>query len=298
MGECMRNDHATSATAPPLEWSLEMLPVEAPALAECVALLAPGTRVFLPWLPRQTAAGLLAAARAVRAAGFEPVPHLAARRIAHEFDLPALLAELVADAQVRRVLVVAGDAAQATGPYKDSLALLGSSLLARAGLVAVGFAAHPEGHPVVDTARLRAALADKLAAARAQGLAPFLVTQFSFAPQRVRECVAALARDHAAVPLHVGLAGPCDPLRLLRYARLCGVNASRRALSQLGTGIARLAMHTDPGAQVALFAQHRRQHGGLSPAGLHVFSFGGFLHTAAWIAAQHAGSAQDALASV
>lgn len=292
----MHDEAGHDQPLPPLEWSLEMLPAEAPVLAECGELLPPGTRVYLPWLPRQQAAGLLAAARAVHVAGFEPVPHLAARRIPRELALDALLAELVATTGVRRVLVVAGDAAQPAGQYKDSLALIASEQLARAGLTEVGFAAHPEGHPVVDAARLRAALRDKLERARAQGLAPCLVTQFSFAPQRVRACVAGLAREHPQVPVHVGLAGPTDPLRLLRYARLCGVNASRRALGQLGSGIAQLAMHTDPGAQVAVFVHQRRAAAGAAPAGLHVFSFGGFLHTARWIAAQRAASVQASLA--
>ena len=294
----MGDEPVTTSGDPLLEWSLEMLPAEASTLGECTKLLAPGTRVYLPWLPQQRADDLLTTARAVRAAGFEPVPHLAARRIPPDIDLSVLMSTLVEDAQVRRVLIVAGDATPPVGPYRDSLALLASGVLVGTGLTEIGFAAHPEGHPVVDAMRVRKALGDKLAAACAQGFAPFLVTQFSFAPQRVRECVAQLAREHPSVPLHVGLAGPCDPVRLLRYARLCGVNASRRALSQLGSGIARLVMHTDPGAQVTLLTQHRRQHGGHSPAGLHMFSFGGFAHTAAWIAAQRVASPQSARTTI
>jgi methylenetetrahydrofolate reductase (NADPH) len=265
-----------------LEWSLEMLPAEAAALGDAVGLLEPGTRIFVPWLPRQDTARLLAAVVRVRELGFEPVPHLAARRIDNELDLAALLESMVRDAGVRRVLVVAGDQPVPAGPFKDSLALLDSGLLARAGLAEVGFAAHPEGHPLVDSARLRGILGQKVEVARGQGLRSFLVTQFSFAPRRVVECTVALARAVPGVPVHAGVAGPTDPVKLLKYARLCGVNASRRALGQLGSGIARLAMQTDPGDQVAAIARHRG-HGGANVTGIHLFSFGGVVHTARWL---------------
>lgn len=280
----------------PLEWSLEMLPAEVPVLADAASLLEPGTRIYVPWLPQQTSAILLPALARVAALGFEPVPHLAARRIGAEFDLRTLLERMVIEAGVRRVLLIAGDAPQPAGPYRDSLALLTSGLLARAGIAEVSFAAHPEGHPIVDAARFRDILQRKVDSALSQGLRPGLVTQFSFAPRRVVECTGELARSLPGVPVHVGIVGPTDPVKLLRYARLCGVNASRRALGQLGSGIARLAIHTDSGEQVSVVQQHRRR-GASTIAGIHLFSFGGLLHTARWLASAHADAGPAALAA-
>ena len=274
-------DNDTIAAA--FQWSLEMLPAEAPSLHELRGVLAPGTRIYLPWLPRQDFALLLSALVRVRECGFEPVPHLAARRIDGEVNLGALIEDMVMSAGVRRVLLVAGDAAQPMGPYRDSAALLESRVLSRAGIAEVGFAGHPEGHLHLASARLQAALLRKVKMTREQGQQPFIVTQFSFAPARVVAYAAQLAHALHGTAVYVGVAGPTDPIKLLRYARLCGVNASRSALSQLGTGIARLAMHTDPAEHIAAVTQQQRR-GASHIAGVHLFSFGGLVHTARWLA--------------
>jgi methylenetetrahydrofolate reductase (NADPH) len=110
------------------------------------------------------------------------------------------------------------------------------------------------------------------------------MTQFSFAPHRVLACTAALARLAPGVPVDVGIAGPATALALLRYARHCGVDVSRAALRQLGTGIAGLGLHTDPADHVSALRRHRagREHSNV--AGVHLFSFGGLAATATWLA--------------
>jgi methylenetetrahydrofolate reductase (NADPH) len=269
--------------SPPLKLSLELLAAEAESVVAAHGLLAPGTHIFVPWLPRQDLALTRAALRTIAAHGHVAVPHVAARRVRDPLQLERLLGAAVTCDRVSRVLLVAGDAAEPAGPFKDARAVLDSGLLVRAGLREVGFAVHPEGHPHIERHALRA-LHSKIATAQAQGLGVFLVSQFSFAPRRILECASTLLRELPTVPLMIGIAGPTDPLKLLRYARLCGVNATGRALSQLGTGIARLAMHTDPGEQVRLIAHQRAIRHAANIAGMHFFSFGGFLATARWLA--------------
>src|SRR5207237_528768 len=82
--------------------------------------------------------------------------------------------------------------------------------------------------------------------ARAQGLGAYVVTQFSFAPSRIVEYCADLARRAADVPVYVGLPGPTSPRTLLRYAQRCGVGASLRALQAQGMGAVRLFTNVDP----------------------------------------------------
>jgi len=264
----------------PLKLSLELLTAEVESVAAARGLLDPGTHIFVPWVPRQDLALTTLALRTIAAHGYAAVPHIAARRVQDPARLEQLVGAAVTHDRLTRVLLVAGDAAE--GPFKDAQAVLESGLLARAGLREVGFAVYPEGHPHIERHALRA-LQTKIAAAQAQGLGVFLVSQFSFAPRRILERASTLLRELPSIPLLVGIAGPTDPLKLLRYARLCGVNASGRALSQLGTGIARLAMHTDPSEQVRLIAhQQVTRHAG-NIAGIHFFSFGGFLATARWL---------------
>jgi len=276
-------DHARLAADLVACGSLEMNADRAGDARAIAARLPVGTRVYVNHLPRHSLADSLAALVALRDAGLEPVPHLAARRIESRFALQRYLERAVAEAGVARALVLAGDVAQPQGPYADGAALLESGLLAAAGIREVGLPGYPEGHPAIPAAQLEAAMARKVEAAQSQGLGSYVVTQFSFAPSRIVEYCAGLARRMPAVPVYVGLAGPTDPLRLLRFAQRCGVSTSLRALRAQGFGAVKLVTHTDPGEQLAALARYCAAHAACNVVGVHLFSFGGVAQSAAWM---------------
>lgn len=252
--------------------------------ARDLALALPaGTKVYVNHLPRHTLATTQAALEALHGAGLEPVPHIAARRVAARGDLEALIRTAVSRAGVQKVLLIGGDDPVPVGPYADSVALLRDGVLAACGVREVGFAAYPEGHPRIPRAALERALAEKLELAAAQGLGSYLVTQFSFAPVRVVEHVAELASRHPDVPVYVGIAGPTAPANLLKFAQRCGVSASLRALKDQGINFVRLVTHTDPGEQVVAIARYCLGRPGCNVVGTHFFSFGGAMRTAAWM---------------
>jgi methylenetetrahydrofolate reductase (NADPH) len=191
---------------------------------------------------------------ALRAAGLDPVPHVSARRILDRNEFGSFLKEATSRHGVHRVLVIGGDEPKPKGPFNDSLEVLRSGMLAEAGIKEIGVSGYPEGHPRIAASALDQAFNEKLKLANEQGLGLYVVTQFSFAPKRVVDFCAGLARSAPSVSVYVGIAGPSDPVALLRYAQRCGVSTSLRALRNLGTGIARLEVHTDPQEQVAAHA--------------------------------------------
>jgi methylenetetrahydrofolate reductase (NADPH) len=263
--------------------SIELALRDRERLAEAAALLPAGTRVYVTALPKHSITATLEGLRAIRAAGLDPVPHVAARRVASRAELADFLAQAVQEHGVRRVLLIGGDELQVRGPYPDALTLLRAGLLADAGIREVGIAGYPEGHPRIPAAVLNAALDEKLAEIAAQGLGAYVVTQFSFVPARVVEYCAALARTAPAVSVYVGIAGPTDPVALLRYAQRCGVSASLRALRDLGVGVVRIVSHTDPREQLLAVTRYCEGHDACNVVGAHFFSFGGFLETARWM---------------
>ena len=182
-----------------------------------------------------------------------------------------------------KVLLIGGDDPQPLGPYADGAAVLREGILATYGIREVGLPGYPEGHPRIPSAVLERALPDKLALVAAQGLSAYVVTQFSFAPARVIEYCSELARKIPAIPVYVGLAGPADTRTLLRFAQICGVSASLRALRAQGMGAIRLFTHTDPREQLAAVAHYCAGHGSCNVVGAHLFSFGGAAKTAAWM---------------
>ena len=263
--------------------SLEISPRELHKLGEVAALLPKGTCVYVPSLPGLPLARTLEMVSALRAAGLDPVPHVSARRVLDQEEFRKFLEQCVSDFAVHRVLVIGGDEPKAKGPFNDSLEVLRSGLLAEAGIREIGVSGYPEGHPRISASLLQASFETKVHLAREQGLGLYVVTQFSFAPKRVVEFCAQLARSAPAVGVYVGIAGPSDPAALLRYAQRCGVSTSLRALRNLGTGIARLVVHTDPQEQVAALGGYLERRGAGNVVGVHLYSFGGAVRTASWM---------------
>ncbi len=74
-----------------------------------LSVLARGTQIYVSAVPNRPAEESISAAVRLRAAGFEPVPHVAVRNFASAAALDDFLARLQGEAEVRRALVIAGD---------------------------------------------------------------------------------------------------------------------------------------------------------------------------------------------
>src|SRR5687767_14252021 len=98
----------------------KVTPADVSALQNAAPVSMP---VYLTAVPGQPVTGIIEAAKRLRTAGFDPVPHLAVRNIASAAVLDDLLSNLAALAGVRRVLVIAGDRDRPAGPYASTLDL-------------------------------------------------------------------------------------------------------------------------------------------------------------------------------
>ncbi len=252
-------------------------------------LLPAKTLVYVNHLPRHSLDQTLDGLMRVADAGLEPVPHLAARRVSSRREADQFLQQAVAKAGVRKVLLLGGDVATVHGPYGDAAALMRDGLLRDCGVREVGFAGYPEGHPRIAQAALNRALVEKLALAAEQNIQPYVVTQFSFAPARIIEFAADLARRAPSVPVYAGVVGPTNPVTLMRFAQRCGVSASLRALQAQGMNAVRLVTHTDPAEQLSYIAQHTVGHATHAIVGVHLFTFGGAEPAARFMHAQLTG---------
>lgn len=261
--------------------SVEMTVHDAPQLDACRALLPPGTPVYVSFLPKQTWAQTVETAAAVRAAGFEPIPHLPARELESRTQLAQILDDLRRAAGVRRLLLIAGDRATPRGPYASSAEVIETSLLQVYGIEAVAFAGHPEGSPRIAPEALRAAERDKIEAARRAGLQASFLTQFCFSAEPIIDWARQLRARGIAAPVVAGLAGPARLATLVRYATLCGVGPSLRVLTARGGALARLAGTHGPEPIVRALACAAAT-GALDLAGIHFFTFGGLARTCVW----------------
>lgn len=263
--------------------SIECTLADAPKIARAAELLPRGMDVYVTALPHQSLRDTLTGLRQIRRAGLHPVPHLAARRVPSRPALREFLERAALECDVQRVFVIGGDDQRVQGPYVDSEALLRDDVLRQAGIREIGIAGYPEGHPWIDAGALQSSFDAKRALAHDQELGMFVLTQFSFAPARVIEYCATLARSAREVPVYVGMAGPTQPQALLRYAQRCGVSASLRALQGMGFGAARMVSRTDPIEQLQTLARYCTPRVDCNVVGAHFFSFGAFARTAAWL---------------
>jgi methylenetetrahydrofolate reductase (NADPH) len=252
-----------------------------PSAADIAALgvLARGTRVYLSAVPNRPADESLAAAVQIRAAGLEPVPHVAVRNFASAEALDTFLARLNAEAGVETVLVIAGDRAE-HGPFRGALDVIDNGMLRRRGIRRIGIAGYPQGHQRIGNDALNRALADKIAAADATGLAVEIVTQFCFDAGAILDFVARVRGFGFEHAVRVGLAGPTSLTALMRYASRCGVCASAQGLARRSGLMRQMFALTTPDDLIRTLAD-------AAPADIvpHFFSFGGIPATARWASA-------------
>ena len=264
------------------EASIELNMQDVVHLPASRALLPPGQRIYVSFLPKQSWQQTVAASVAVRAAGFEPVPHLPVRLIPDQATLEQTLANLEAQAQVQEVLLIAGDYDSAAGPYENVADVLRTGALERAGMRRVSLAGHPEGHPKVALDVIRRAEREKLQLAANAGLIPRLLTQFFFEAEPFFAWIEELRRDGIQVETVAGLAGPSRLATLFKFALRCGAGPSIRALGARPSSFAKLLSDHGPQSLVRTLAVARLR-GESDFAGIHLFCFGGFLRSCEWL---------------
>jgi methylenetetrahydrofolate reductase (NADPH) len=266
------------------EASIEINVHDVGHLEESRRLLPAGKAVYVSHLPKQDWRETEETCRAVRAAGFRPVPHVPVRLLPDAATMHRVLGGLVNSAQVDEVLLISGDYPQAAGPYSEVLQLVGSGALQQHGLKRLSVAGHPEGHPKVQLAAIRHAELDKVRMAQEAGLELTLVTQFFFEQTPFLEWARELRSAGVQARIVGGLAGPTKLSSLIKFAMRCGAGASMRVLTARPAAFTKLLGDHGPESVLRGLAQARSDNTS-DFSGVHLFCFGGFLKTCRWLQA-------------
>lgn len=240
-----------------------------------------GTDVTITFLPGDNYRRNIETARALCRAGYNPVPHIAAREMLSREMLDDFLKRARGEADVARILVIAGDVAAAKGPYRSSLDICRSGLIEAHELKSVSVAGHPEGHPFLTSQNAFKSLASWRDWGRQAGIRVEVMTQFCFESAPILEWISELDVQANGLPVIVGLAGPATPATLLKFALRCGIGNSMRSLrSQIGR-YGRLLTDSEPG-DIIRGLQSGPENSKASIAGFHLFPFGGLRKAGAW----------------
>ena len=279
MGE--KSASATATDALLREFSLEMTAKDTPALEEAARFIPQGTRIAIAFLPGETFDARLHAAIRCKALGFDPAPHLSARRIASETELRSFLERLSSAAGIRRLFVVAGDPPVPEGPYEDALSLIRSGMLSDLGLESVGVSGYPEGHTDIGEDSLWRAMFDKRDALGELGISMTILTQFGFDADAIIDWIEQVRANGIDALIRIGVPGPAGIKTLMRYAARCGVGTSAKVMTRYGLSMAQLMGAAGPDKLIAGLA--RRTSAAHGPLSLHFYPFGGIAKTAEWV---------------
>jgi methylenetetrahydrofolate reductase (NADPH) len=284
MATIAHDSEAKAALARLLEnYSAELTTRDHKSLDAAKDILRPQTRVFVAAMPRDTADDMIAAAIRLHRAGMVAIPHIVARNIRDRAMLDDMLARLSGEAGVDRAHIVGGDRDDPLGAFDSALQLLQSGLFAKYGITRIALACYPEGHPRIPDAVLEQARADKTREAESQGLSVWLVSQFAFEAAPIVGLARKMRAQGITDPYRVGIAGPASYTTLVKYAMMCGVGTSLRALRERQNLAKTMLTGETPEALLTEIALAREAEPSLGIAGIHFFTFGSLMKTAEWV---------------
>ncbi|MBP1884410.1 methylenetetrahydrofolate reductase [Sinorhizobium mexicanum] len=242
----------------------------------------PGTQINIAFLGNEDHAHRINAARVIRACGLEPVPIISSRRLRSEQDRDYLIGALIAEAAPRRFILVGGDPAIPAGPFADSLALLKSNVLQRHAIRHVGIVAYPEGHPKIDTETLWHALKWKLGFLQDRGCSVEITTQFGFDADAVVQWIERLRHEGIGAPVRIGVPGPAEVGKLLRFAKQFGVVTSAAIARRYGLSMVNLLQRVGPERYWDRLAAGINARN-LGTVLYHLYPFGGIIEGVRWM---------------
>ena len=265
------------------DYSAEVTTPDRKSLDIAARLMPKHARVYVAALPNDTPDRQLAVCREVRELGLIPVPHIVARNIEDRAALDRLFGRLAREAGVDRALLLGGDRSEPAGEYHSSLQLIESGLLEAHGIGRIAIGCYPEGHPRIPAPDLHAALMAKVTAARSRKLELILISQLCFESKPIVDFLRRIRAEGITERIRVGVAGPAKPSTLIRYAIICGVGASLRALRERQSLAGNLLSNTTPEQLVRELEAADASDPSLNIWGIHFFTFASLADTVRWV---------------
>lgn len=255
-------------------YSVEVTAKDKKGIEAAQQLLPKGFEVFVANLPNDSMDRLVQACAVLGRAGLSAVPHMVARNTASVAELDDTLARLVGEAGITRALVLGGDRDTPVGPFDASIQLIETGLFEKHGLKELSIGIHPETHPRVPDAIMHPAQPAKIRAAEARGFSVNLVSQFAFEAQPYVDMARRLRAASVTNPIRVGVAGPTSAAKLLKFALMCGVGASLRALRERQELAGNMLGGETPEALLRELAAAQAAEPALGFDSVHFFTFG------------------------
>ena len=238
--------------------------------------LEPGRTLTVTASPAKGIEATLSLAERLARAGYNAVPHLAARMVSGRSELSEISSRMT-EAGVRTVFVPGGDQDPPAGDYHSALDLLEDLTALGRPFPEVGITGYPESHPTISDDLTVQSMWDK------RRHATHIVSNLTFDADVIRVWLDRMRARGITMPMLLGIPGPIDRAKLLAMATKIGVGDSTRFLAKHKGTLARLAA---PGGFTGERFLEQCAPTLARPdslvTGLHVYTFNQVAETEAW----------------
>ena len=222
--------------------TIEETPAGASKIANFNDILRSGTAVYVTFLPGSDFADTVKTVRKLKAEGFNPVPHFAARSIPNAKFLEENLKVLRDEIGVTEGLLIGGGIATPVGDFDSSMQVLQTGLFEKYGIKKMGLSGHPEGSPDISGSLCLHAIKEKNSYSKDSNMDLYIITQFVFEPDVCFEWERQIREAGNTLPVHIGVPGLATVKTLLRLAQMCGVGPSMRMLTRRPSTMVKLLL--------------------------------------------------------
>ncbi|MEZ5340385.1 MAG: methylenetetrahydrofolate reductase [Acidimicrobiales bacterium] len=212
--------------------------------------------------------------------GYRAIPHIAARLVVDRAQTRDLAAWM-SDRSIPEIFVIAGDAETPAGCYEGAVPFLSDLLEEQHGLSHIGVTSYPDGHPAIDRRSLDSALQAKQAMLAEAGIAGHATTQMCFDVARIDSWLTGQRDAGVTLPIHLGLPGVINRVKLMTMGSRLGIGASMRFVKKNSSAVGKLLTSSgyDPLELLRPLAPRIEE---LGITGLHIFTFNNVESTAKW----------------
>jgi 5,10-methylenetetrahydrofolate reductase len=206
--------------------------------------------IFIIWLPNQEKEDIIKKVEEVFMLGKNPIPHIPAKRIKNRKQAYYISNEL--SKYCRKVLIIGGSGIP-SGIYSNVSQIINTKAF---DSFEIGVAGFPEGNGDLTYKQSMRILKSK-------DYADFVVTQWSLNKRSIKRFL-----DESPLPVYLGIPNKCSTKKLIKFAKLCGIQNSVRGILSNPINIFRFIIGFNPNYLIDRYKDHDKLEK------FHIYSFG------------------------
>ena len=212
--------------------TFEIFPTE--KIYEEIEIFPKGTHIAVTCTSKKGIDYTIQTAISLKERGLNAYPHIIAKQILDKEKLEKIKTQLIEN-NIEEVFVAAGDTGVEGGTFYSAMDILRTFEEIGIPFKKIAITGYPEGHPTISNNALLEALQGKQKFITSNKLDGRIITQMCFDADLIVRWAIAMKEKGITLPIMVGIAGPCNLLKLVEFAIKCGAGESAKFLTSKKT---------------------------------------------------------------